>query len=408
MPIYRYTARKVSGEIVKAKIKAANESSVREYLESKGLIVIDVSKEKKRKRLFSRLPLIGEGVSNKELLIFTKYFSILAKAGIPVLKALKILEDQTSNPYFKSVIHGIYTKVTGGSSLFLAFDNYPDVFPQSYRNLLRIGEESGALHEILVRLHTQLQKSARLRGKVIGAMMYPAAIALVAIGVVTFLLVKIIPQFVEIFEQNGAQLPRLTRAVVWASYTLLYKWYLVIGGIAAAVFLISFIYKTPRGKMFLHKLVLKPPVLGPLMTKYNVAQFAQNLDMLTRGGASVTEALKMATESISNVAIKAQLASVVPDVEAGQTIAKALEKVELVPVLVLQMIAVGEETGSLNEMLETVAEFYEEEIDASVATLLSLIEPAFILVLGAIVGTIVVAMYLPIFQMARTVSGAGH
>mgnify|MGYP006279246295 CR=1 FL=1 len=404
MPIFEYTARKPSGEIVSTEIKAADSIAVKNYLENKGLVVVDVQEQGGGFSLSNYFPFLKPGVSNKQLLVFTKYFSILVKAGIPVLKSLKILEDQTDNPTFKNILGDIYSKVTGGASLFLAFEEYPDVFPMNYRNLLRIGEESGALHEVLVRLHDQLQKTSRLRGKVLGALIYPAAITLVAIGVVVFLLVMVIPKFVKIFESHGADLPILTAYVVGASNLLVHRWYVVILGIVGVVGGFYSFYKTPIGKRFVHGMLLKPPILGSLMTKYAVASFASNLDMLSRGGASVTGALKLAIASVDNVVIREEMETIVRDVEAGLTVAKALEKVDLMPSLVLQMISVGEETGSMNEMLETICEFYEEEIDASVATVLALIEPAFILSLGLIVGTIVIAMYLPIFKMAQAVS----
>ena len=406
MPIFDYSARKPSGEIVQAEVKAASEAAVTKYLEDKGLVVDFIKPQREAFDLSKYMP--GGGVSNKQLLIFTKYFSILVKAGIPVLKALKILEDQTEHAKFKGVLNRIYSSVTGGASISLAFEEFPEIFPMNYRNLLRIGEESGALHEILVRLHDNLQKQSKLKSKVVGALIYPAAITLVAAGVVSFLLIVVIPKFVKIFASHGAELPGLTAVVVGASNMLVHKWYLVLLGIGGAVAGFSSFYKTPFGKRTCHSLILKPPILGTLMTKYAVSSFASNLDMLSRGGASITGALKLAINSIDNVCMREQLAAIVPKVESGMTIAKALEQVDVMPSLVLQMISVGEETGSLNEMLETICEFYEDEIDASVQTVLALIEPAFILFLGVVVGTIVIAMYLPIFRMANTVSGGDH
>lgn len=405
MAVFNYVAKKASGEVVTAPIKAANSAAVKDFLEKKGLIVVSIDEESEGKSLVEYIPFLRPGVSQKQLLVFTKYFSILVKAGIPVLKSLAILTDQTDNPYFRSQLEGITNAVEGGSSLAGAFDEFPDTFPPNYRNLIKIGEESGALHEILIRLHDTLQKQSRLKGKVIGALIYPAAITLVAVGVVVFLLVLIIPKFVAIFENHGAELPLLTAYVVGASNLLLHRWYLLILGVGAVVFTFQSVYKTDKGKYLIHAFILKPPIIGTLMLKYAVASFAQNLDMLSRGGASMANALKMAIKSVDNVAIREQLGDVARDVEAGTTIARSLEKVELMPSLVLQMIAVGEETGSLNEMLETINVFYEEEIDGSVAIVLSLIEPLFILFLGGIVGTIVIAMYLPIFKMSQAVSG---
>lgn len=405
MAVFNYVAKKTTGEVITAPIKAASAGSVKEFLEKKGLIVVSVTEEAEGKSLIEYIPFLKPGVSQKQLLVFTKYFSILVKAGIPVLKSMAILADQTDNPFFKAQLQGITTAVEGGSSLSGAFDQYPGTFPENYRSLIKIGEESGALHEVLIRLHDTLQKQSKLKGKVIGALIYPAAITLVAIGVVVFLLVLIIPKFVAIFENHGAELPLLTAYVVGASNLLLHRWYLLLLGVGITVFVAQSTYKTEKGKYMIHAFMLKPPILGTLMLKYAVASFAQNLDMLSRGGASMANSLKLAIKSVDNVAVKSQLGGVAKDVEAGMTIARALERVELMPSLVLQMIAVGEETGSLNEMLETINAFYEEEIDASVAIVLSLIEPVFILFLGGIVGTIVIAMYMPIFKMSQAVSG---
>lgn len=405
MPIFDYVAKKPTGEIIKAFLKAGDKAAIEDYLRGKGLIIIDISLREEEKGLSAYLPFLKKRVATKDLLIFTKYFSILVKAGIPVLKSLKILEEQTQNPHFRDQLKEIQEAVMGGSSLFLAFEAHPDTFPPNYRNLLRIGEESGALHDVLVRLYTALNKATKLRGKVIGAMVYPMVITLVAVAVVTFLLVLIIPRFVKIFESHGADLPPLTAFVVGASNMLIHRWYIIIGTIVGGSLAFSAFYRTEAGRKVVHGLMLKPPVLGPLIQKYNIASFAGNLDMLSRGGAPVSQSLKLAIKTIDNHAIRDSLSNVVPDVESGSSIARSLEKVDLMPPLVLQMIAVGEETGNLNEMLETIGSFYEEEIDANVSVLLSLIEPIFILFLGLAVGTIVISMYLPIFKMAQTVSG---
>jgi type IV pilus assembly protein PilC len=402
MPVFEYIAKTTTGEVTSASLKANDADQVKEFLKSKGLIVVDV-RMRGSGNILERI--LGPGVSNKDLLIFTKYFCILVKAGIPVLKSMKILMDQNSNPKFKKILERIYEEVTGGSSLNEAFEGYPSIFPPNYRNLIRIGEESGALHECLVRLHDNMQKAQKLKGKVIGALTYPAVITMVAVSVVTFLLVMIIPKFVKIFASHNARLPLITEIVVGTSDFLLHKWYLIVATAALGGFGFSLVYGTKKGKLIIHKMMLLPPIVGPLLMKYDVASFASNLDMLSRGGASVPNALKMAIKSVNNEAMKVLLEPVVRDVEAGLGIADALKRANVMPSLVLQMISVGEETGSLNEMLETVAEFYEEEIDASVATVLSLIEPCFIVVLGGIVGTIVISMYLPIFKMSQTVSG---
>lgn len=405
MPRFSFVAKKPSGEVVTGTLSAGDSDSVHQNLKDKGLIVESIDEETEPKSLSDYLPFLKPGVSSKELLVFTKYFCILVKAGIPVLKSLKIVEDQTANPTFKTILAKITEDVTGGSSLFMAFDAHPHVFPPNYRNLIRIGEESGALHEVLVRLHEALNKEMKLKGKVQGAMVYPAVISFVAITVVAFLLIGIIPKFVKIFKSSGKDLPLITRIVVGSSNMLVDYWYLLPVVIGGGLFLFKLFYSTRSGKITVHSILLKVPAVGPMLLRYNVASFATNLDMLSRGGASLTNSLKLSIKSLTNEAMKVRLEAVVGNVEAGQPVAKALEEADIMPTLVLQMISVGEETGALNEMLETITEFYEEEIDSAVAKVLSLIEPMFILFLGVVVGTIVIAMYLPIFAMAQTTSG---
>lgn len=402
MAVFDYVAKKNTGEIVRETIKAADANQVRRFLKENSMVEIDISQQRTKSVMDF---LFKKSISTKELLIFTKYFSILVKAGIPVMRSLKILEDQTTNEHFKDILHNISEAVMGGSSLSGAFDDYPDLFPLSYRNLIRIGEESGALHEVLVRLHFNLSKAQKLKGKIKGALMYPLVITLVAASVVTFLLVFIIPKFVDIFKRHGTELPFITQMVVTSSEILVKKWYIVIGSIASVMFGVKTMLATEKGRILFDRLCLIPPVFGPLLLKYNVASFASNLDMMSRGGATITSSLKLAIKTLDNEAIKHSLNEVITDVEAGSTLAVSLGKTGMLPALVIQMISVGEETGALNEMLETINEFYEEEIDANVGTMLSLIEPIFILVLGGVVGTIVISMYLPIFKMARTVSG---
>lgn len=403
MPKFEYVAKSPGGDIVQDTIKAANAHAVRAYLKDKGLITLDVT-ELRRKSFIDRLPIIGKSVSGKELLIFTKYFSILVKAGIPVMRSMKILEDQTENPYFRTCLAEISATVMGGESLARAFEEFPDIFPMAYRNLIKIGEESGALHEVLTRLHYNLSKAMKLKGKVKGALMYPAVITLVAISVVSFLLILIIPKFVKIFERSGSALPWITSMVVGASNLLVKRWYVVIGGVGGSVIALKFTYGTAAGRLFIDRLILFPPVLGPLLIKYSVASFASNLDMMSRGGATIVASLRLAISTIENAAIQKSLGQVIKEVEAGMTLSDALDQTKMLPNLVIQMVAVGEETGALNDMLETISDFYEDEIDANVSIMLSLIEPMFILFLGGVVGTIVVAMYLPIFAMSKAVT----
>ncbi|HEY9070896.1 MAG TPA: type II secretion system F family protein [Candidatus Ozemobacteraceae bacterium] len=344
-------------------------------------------------------------VSLSERLLFTKYFATLTKAGIPVLRSLATLARQMQTGPFRKMIWEMRNDVEGGIPLNMAFRKNEDTFGLLYTNLIRVGEESGRLFNVLDRLSSLLDRQIKLRRKVLAAMTYPAIITLVATGVVLFLMLAVIPQFAKLFAQFGQELPWITQAVIDVSGFLGNN---VLNLIAALVTFLLVIYQvnqTTAGRHFFDNLKLSLPLLGNLTQKYAIAMFARNMATLFQSGVTIITAMKISIESIENVIIADALKTVVNEVEGGQPIAKALVRVNIMPELSTQMIEVGEESGNLDDMLEKVADFYEDEINFLVDQLTAMVEPIFIVVLGTLVGIIVVAMYLPIFRMAKVVSG---
>ncbi|MBU1107148.1 MAG: type II secretion system F family protein [Candidatus Riflebacteria bacterium] len=340
-----------------------------------------------------------------EQLLFTKYFATLTRAGISVLRSMGTLSRQMKTWRFRKIIWDTKEDVEGGMPLHVCFKRNEDIFGLLYANLIRVGEESGRLFNVLDRLSKLLERQISIRRRVIGAMTYPAIISLVAMGVVAFLMLFVIPQFANLFSQFGQELPWITQVVIDTSNFLGRN---VLNILAASVAFIIVIYQvnqSERGRYVFDWIKLRIPVFGGLLQKYLIALYARNLSTLFESGINIISAMKISNEAIDNVIIRSALDDVVKEVEGGIPIARALAKVEVMPELSTQMIEVGEESGNLDEMLEKVAEFYEDEINFLIDQITALVEPVFILVIGVIVGIIVLAMYLPIFRMARVVTG---
>jgi type IV pilus assembly protein PilC len=297
--------------------------------------------------------------------------------------------------------------VEGGMPLNVCFKRNEDTFGMLYANLIKVGEESGRLYMVLERLSTLLERQIVLRRRVLSALTYPAIISLVAGGVVLFLMLFVIPQFANLFEQFGQELPWLTQVVIDTSNFLGRNVLNLLAGAIAFGIIFYQINHTGPGRKFFDNIKLKIPVFGSLMQKYLVAMYARNLSTLFESGINIISAMKISNEAVENVVLQEYLTSVVHEVEGGTPIAKALAKMEIMPELSTQMIEVGEESGNLDEMLEKVAEFYEDEINFLIDQITALVEPVFIVVIGTIVGFIVLAMYLPIFRMAKVVTGGG-
>lgn len=355
--------------------------------------------------IFSYLnPFYGH-VGLGEKLLFTKYFATLTRAGISVLRSMGTLSRQMKTWRFRKMIWDTKVDVEGGMPLHVCFKRNEDVFGMLYSNLIKVGEESGRLYNVLERLSSLLERQIFIRRRVLGAMTYPAIITLVALGVVLFLMLFVIPQFANLFKQFGQELPWITQVVIDTSSFLGNNVLNILAAGLAFVVITYQVNQTTRGHYFFDWLKLKTPVFGNLSQKYIVALYARNLATLFESGINIITAMKISNEAVENLIIRDSLQDVVKEVEGGIPIARALAKINIMPELSTQMIEVGEESGNLDEMLEKVAEFYEDEINFLIDQITALVEPAFIVVIGAIVGVIVLAMYLPIFRMARVVTG---
>lgn len=402
MPEFLYTALNASGTEVKGIIEAENEQAAREKLIAQNLSVTSIKKEAEMtwEEYFSKG---NRKITQKDIMMFTKYFAVLTKAGIPIIKSLVILEKQTENLRLRKKIKKIRTGVEAGSNLYEQFAQHPDCFSPLYLNLLKIGEESGMLYEMLEKLNGFLKKSSAMKAKVKSAMTYPMVILIVATLVVVFLMAFVIPRFSAMFKSFKAKLPLPTQITIAISNFIKDNIILEIVFVFAFIYGVKAFYKWPVGRQIWDKVSLKLPLVGQLVIKSSINSFASNLAVLLKSGVSVTKALEITNDTIDNCILKAEFTQIKANVEAGMSIGDAVAKSPSVPDMVAQMIAIGDQTGTLENMLENISAFYEEEIDLLVDALTSLIEPLFILFLGGVVGGIVISMFLPILQMSKAV-----
>jgi len=359
-------------------------------------IVVTTVKEKGKE---IALPRLGGGISSKDLAIFTRQFSVMIDAGLPLVQCLDILGQQQENKAFQKVILQVRQDVESGSSLAEAMRKHPQAFDDLYVNMVAAGEAGGILDTILQRLANYIEKAVKLQAQVRAALIYPTAVVTIAVIVVYIILWKVIPVFATLFEGLGAQLPFLTRVIVAVSNFIGRFWWLMFLLIAAAAVAIRQYYQTPNGRYQIDKLLLKTPVIGLLLRKIAVARFCRTLGTLLASGVAILESLDITARTAGNAVIEEAILSVRKDVEEGKTVAEPLARTEQFPPMVCQMIGVGEQTGAMDTMLSKIADFYEDEVDRAVEGLMSLIEPVIIAFLGIVIGTIVVAMYLPMFSL---------
>jgi type IV pilus assembly protein PilC len=347
----------------------------------------------------------GKSVSAKNLAVFTRQFSVMIDAGLPLVQCLEILGTQEEDKNFASVILATRTDVESGASLADAMKKHPKAFDPLFTNMIAAGEAGGILDTILKRLATYIEKAVKLRGQVKSAMIYPIAVIVIAVVVVGVILWKVIPTFANLFAGLGAELPLPTRIVIAASNGLVRFMPFVLVGIGATVFAFRAYYNSTNGRRVIDAITLKLPVLGQLMRKIAVARFCRTLSTLLASGVSILEALDITARTAGNAIIEEAIMTTRKSIERGETIAAPLKETNVFPSMVVQMISVGEATGALDTMLGKIAEFYEEEVDTAVAGLLTLLEPIMIFFLGVVVGGIVIAMYMPIFDLISKLTG---
>jgi type IV pilus assembly protein PilC len=359
-------------------------------------IVVTTVKEKGKE---IALPKFGGGISSKHIAIFTRQFSVMIDAGLPLVQCLEILGQQQDNKAFQKVLLQVRQDVEGGLSLADALAKHPQAFDDLYVNMVAAGEAGGILDTILQRLAIYIEKNVKLKSQVRSALIYPVAVVVIAVIVVYIILWKVIPVFATLFEGLGASLPFLTQVVVNLSNFIGNFWWLIFLVVAGTIFGIQQYYQTEGGRYQLDKLLLRLPAIGILLRKIAVARFCRTLGTLLSSGVAILESLEITARTSGNAVIEEAILMVRKEVEEGKSLADPLSRTEQFPPMVCQMIGVGEQTGAMDTMLSKIADFYEDEVDAAVEGMMSLLEPIIISFLGVVIGTIVVAMYLPMFSL---------
>ena len=400
MPMFEYTARNATtGQIQKGQLETTSRDEVSAYLRKNRMILVSV-REAPKAITFN---LGKKGVKTRDIVIFTRQFATMINAGLPLVQSLTILAAQTENKTLQEVTRAVVYDVESGNTLADAFSKHPKAFPELYVNMVAAGEAGGILDTILLRLATFLEKSDALVRKVKSAMIYPGVIFSVAAIAVSVLLIFVIPTFQSMFASVNMALPLPTRVVIGMSNFLIGFWWAILAAIGLAVFALKSYAKTSNGRKNIDTLLLNLPVLGDLLRKSAVSRFTRTLGTLICSGVSIHDGLEITAKTSGNRVIHDAVMQSRQSIAGGETIAAPLEKSKVFPPMVISMIAVGEQTGGLDEMLSKIADFYDEEVDVAVGALLSLMEPVMIVVLGVIVGGMVVAMYLPIFDMMNAV-----
>ena len=359
-------------------------------------IVVTTVKEKGKE---IALPKFGGGIKQKSVAVFTRQFSVMIDAGLPLVQCLDILGQQQDNKAFQKIILQVRQDVEAGSSLADALRKHPQAFSDLYVHMVAAGEAGGILDTILQRLALYIEKAVKLKSQVRSAMVYPVAVITIAIVVIYIILWKVIPVFATLFESLGTQLPFLTQVIVNMSRFIGNFWWLIGLVVAGAIFALRQYYQTDAGRYQIDKLMLKMPVLGGLLRKIAVARFCRTLGTLLSSGVAILESLEITARTSGNAVIEEAILQVRKDVEEGKTLAEPLARTEQFPPMVCQMVGVGEQTGAMDTMLSKIADFSEDEVDAAVEGMMSLLEPVMIAFLGVVIGTIVVAMYLPMFSL---------
>jgi type IV pilus assembly protein PilC len=401
MPSFTWTGKSRDGLVKKGVIVAEDSDSAMAALRAQAIMPTSV--KAKGKDLKDTFPFLAPKVTTKDIVIFTRQFATMIDAGLPLVQCLDILGSQQENPTFKRVILQVKADVEAGSTFSEALGKHPRQFDRLYVNLVAAGEVGGILDTILNRLAVYLEKADSLKRRVKSAMVYPAAVTVIAVGVVVLMLVKVIPVFEKMFADFHSALPGPTMVVLAISH-FMQKWIMhMCVGVAAAVFALRWTYKQPKGRWFWDGVFLKLPIFGSLLRKVAVARFSRTLGTMLSSGVPILDALDIVARTAGNVIVESEILIARSSIAEGKTIAEPLQASSVFPGMVVQMIAVGEQTGAMDAMLGKIADFYDDEVDAAVDALTSLLEPLLMVVLGGVIGALLVAMYLPIFKIAEAV-----
>ena len=399
MPNYVWKGRNRAGLVQEGVLAADSKDIALSSLRRQNIVVTGIRERGKEISLTK----VGRRVPPRTLAIFTRQFSVMIDAGLPLVQCLEILANQQEHKSFQKILLQVRQDVEAGSTLADAMRRHPKAFNNLYVNMIAAGEAGGILDTILQRLSVYIEKAVKLSQQVKAALIYPVAVIVIACIVVAVILLKVIPTFAALFTSLGAELPFPTRVVIAASNFLARYFIFFIIGIVAAIFAFKRYYATYRGRRVVDGLVLKIPVLGQIMRKIAVARFCRTLATLTSSGVPILEALDITARTSGNAIIEDAIQDVRKSVEGGKTIVEPLRESGVFPNMVVQMIGVGEQTGALDQMLNKIGDFYEDEVDAAVAGLVKLLEPVMIFILGTIIGGIVIAMYLPMFTLINKI-----
>jgi len=401
MPVYRWQGVSPRGETLNGEMEATSREAVIIRLRTQRIQPNASRIREKGKGLDYQisLPTVGSPVKSRDIVVFTRQFATMIDAGLPIVQCLQILGAQSDSKPFRKVIGGIKDDVESGTTLAEAIRKHTRVFSELYTSMVQAGEIGGILDTILVRLAAYLEKASKLKSKIKGAMIYPSCIVAAAVLVTATLLIWVIPVFADVFSSFGHRLPAPTQFVInLSNFTIEHVWYLMAVPVIAAV-AIRYAYRTEEGHFWIDRFLLRVPVFGALIRKSAVARFSRTLGTLVSSGVPILDALVITARTAGNKVVERAIMMARTSISSGRTIAEPLTESKVFPPMVCQMISVGETTGALDSMLQKIADFYEDEVDNTVANLMSLLEPAVILFLGVVIGGLVISMYLPIFQL---------
>jgi len=401
MPVYLWEAVTRRGETKKGELEASDDGAVRVQLRRQGFKNITI--KKKPKDLLENVQFLKPKVQEKDVVIFARQFATMINAGLPIVHSLELLAAEEENKTFKKVIAETKEDIEGGMTLTDSFKKHPKIFDDLFVNLVAAGEAGGILDIILNRLALYMEKAMKLKSKVKGAMTYPIATLVIAIGVVILLLYKVVPVFDDMFKSMGANLPAPTQLLLTMSQFVQNNFLYMVGGVVIIWLAFRQYYRTERGRLQIDSAILKAPVFGLLLKKVAVAKFSRTLSTMISSGVPILEGLEIVSKTAGNRVIENTLMNTRKSISEGKTIAEPLAQAEIFPSMVVSMIAVGENTGALDAMLAKIADFYDEEVDTAVEAMTSLLEPIMMVFLGGVVGGMLVALYLPIFSAAGAI-----
>jgi type IV pilus assembly protein PilC len=397
---FQYKVRDRTGNVTTGSLVADSEALVLARLREQGFTPLDVQR---KKRGIGQIEFGGKKVKLKQVAIFSRQFATMVNSGLPILRAIAILAEQTENKELARVLNEARLDVEQGSSLSGAMGKHDHVFNNLYVSMVKAGETGGSLDSTLLALAEMIEREVRLRGKIKSAMTYPVAVVALVVLIMSAMLLFVVPQFESIFSQLGGTLPLPTRGLMFMSDKFQSYWYVVLGGAIGGRFFFRRYKKTEKGREAVDGLKLRAPVFGPLFHKTALSRFSSTLAMLMKSGVPILQALEIVSDTVNNKIIGKAITEVQLSVRDGESIAKPLTKYPVFPPMVVQMISVGEETGQVDNMLEKIAQFYDQEVEAAVDALTSLIEPILIAVIGGCVGAAVVALYMPMFNIIKLI-----